>query len=62
MNPATVVAALQLFMSLVSDIPELVAALAQIIKMVETGVAPDPATQADIDSALAAAHDQLQKS
>lgn len=62
MNPATLIALLQVVMGLVGDIPELIAAMAQAIKLLQTGTAPTPDEQAVLDSGLAAAHAALQGS
>lgn len=62
MDPATVIALIQAFSQLAGQAPELIGAGKTVIELLQTGAAPTPEQQAQIDAALETANNNLQKS
>lgn len=60
MNPATIIALLQVLAAFVPQVPELVAGVETAVGLLQSGQAPTAEQQAAIDAALDAAHAALQ--
>lgn len=62
MDPLTVIALIQAFMQVAGQAPELIQAGETVVGLLQSGQAPTPEQQAQIDAALETANNNLQKS